>query len=91
MQIIQSHLINTRMSRYRPVGLSARRNTGRSSRVYGGRVPTPQSGQRAITLWAVYDLPSGRHTRSLKYTVYDGVAPVPPEQKIMVGVTHGHS
>ena len=88
--MIRSHLINTHMSRYRPLGSSARRHTGHSSKDYRGCVPTQQSDQRDLTLRADYDFPPGRHNRSWKYMAYVGVAPVPPVHKIISGVTHGY-
>ena len=48
--MIRSHLRNTRTPRYRPIFSSARRGTGHSSKAYGARGPTPQSGKWAITL-----------------------------------------
>jgi hypothetical protein len=86
---VRSHLGTVHMSRYRPVGSSARRPTGHSSPAYGARGPTPQSGHRAITLRAAGDFPPGRHSRSLTYTRYACVAPAPPDRKITGGVTHG--
>ena len=84
----RSHLNTPHMSRYWPVGSSARRNMGHSSKAYGARVATPQSGQWAITLWAANDFPPGRHQSSLKYSQYDSVALSPPDRKIIGGVTH---
>ena len=62
---------------------------GHSSMVYGAYSPTPQSGQRDITLWAANDFSAAWHYRSLKYLEYDSVTLLPPGQKIIGGVTHG--
>jgi len=62
---------------------------GHSSMVYGAHSPTPQSGQRDITLWAANDFSPAWHHRSLKYNEYDSVTLLPPGQKIIGGVTHG--
>jgi len=86
----RSHLNNTHTPRYRPIFLSARRDTGHSSRAYGGRVPTPQSGKWAITLRAARDFPPGWHTGSLQYMEYNCVAVASPDRKITGSGTNGY-
>ena len=86
----RSHQTHTHTPRYRLTVPSARRDTGHSSRAYGARGPTSQSGQWAITLRADSAFPPGRHNGSLQYSEYSGVAVVSPDRKITGSGTHGY-
>ncbi len=76
--------------RYRPVGSSARRDTGHSSRAYGAQIPTQQLGLRAITLRAVNDFPPGLHNRVSAYTQYNFATILQPDRKIIDSGAYGY-
>lgn len=84
----RSHLKHTRTSRDRSIVSSARRVTGHSSTAHGACGLTPQSGQWAITRWAVNDVPLGQRNRFLKYIQYLGVAFTPPDRNIIGSGMH---